>query len=192
MPSAKILLALYASPHEQGHTRALLDSFLEPFLSCEDWEVNILDVYALQARPCTDCGYCRKTEGCVYRDLDGFDSLLRQSDILAVASPVYNYSYPAPMKAVLDRTQRYFSARFSLGLRPPVEKHRQAALLLTMGSGEPEGLDFPRFQLERAFTVMNTTLRGTVCRQNTDRGDGTGEAEGAAARALALEIMGDV
>lgn len=191
MPQKKQLLALFASPHEKGRTAALLTSFLAPFRRQEGWEIHVADVYALNAGPCTDCGYCRKTEGCAFHDLDGLDGLLRQSDALVIASPVYNFSFPAPMKAVLDRTQRYFSARFSLGLRPPVKKRREAALLLSMGSREPEGRDVPRFQLERAFTVMNTALRGTVCWQGTDRGESAGEAEKEAANALALEIIGE-
>lgn len=190
MPQKKQLLALFASPHEKGHTAALLTSFLAPFKQREDWEIHVVDIFELKANPCTDCGYCGKTEGCAFRDLDKLDSMLRQSDALVVASPVYNFSFPAPMKAVLDRTQRYFSARFSLGLRPPIGKHREAALLMSMGSREPEGRDIPRFQLERAFTVMNTALRGAVCWQETDRGESTGEAEKEAAYALALEIIG--
>jgi len=189
MPKKKQLLALFASPHEKGHTAALLTSFLAPFRRREDWEIHVVDIYALRAKPCTDCGYCRKAEGCAFRDLDGLDGLLQQSDALVIASPVYNFSFPAPMKAVLDRTQRYFSARFSLGLRPPIEKHREAALLLSMGSREPEGMNIPRFQLERAFTVMNTALRGTVCWQETDREGNMGNAEKEAANALALEII---
>ena len=44
-------------------------------------------------------------------------------------------------------------------------------------------------QLERAFSVMNTSLSACVLWEGTDRGDGgKGEAQ-ARARAIALEIL---
>ena len=130
----KQCLVLFGSPHSQGFTRRLAEAYLQPFRASGDWEVTQVDAYALNARPCLGCGACQKAEACALPDLDEFDRQLRQCDLLVVASPVYNCSFPAPVKAVLDRTQRYFEARFALGKRPPIEKHREAALLLTMGS----------------------------------------------------------
>ena len=186
----KHLLVLFCSPHSHGHTRTLLDAFLAPFPP--DWRVEVLNLYELNPHPCLGCRACAKQEACRFSDLDGFDRSLRACDLLVVASPVYNDSFPAPMKALLDRCQRYFEARFSLGLRPPVEKRRDAVLLLAMGSGE----DFPRkvtcHQLERAFSVMNTSLRGLAVWDNTDQDQAGPAPAQERARSLALEILGDM
>ena len=130
-----------------------------------------MDAYALNARPCLGCGACQKAEACALPDLDEWDRQLRQCDLLVVASPVYNCSFPAPVKAVLDRTQRYFEARFALGKRPPIEKHREAALLLTMGSEDSFAVEVCTRQLEQAFSVMNTALTGWAVWPGTDQGD---------------------
>ena len=115
----KKLLVLFGSPNGQGCTRKLLDSFLVRFRENNSWEITEINAYEENVHPCTGCKSCAKKEGCVFDDFDRIDKELRASDLLVVASPVYNCSFPSPLKAVLDRTQRYFEARFSLGIRPP-------------------------------------------------------------------------
>lgn len=188
----KKMLVLYGSPHEAGTTAKLLKAFLEPFLAEEAWEIQQLSAYGLHAEPCIGCGFCKTKEACRYTDLDDFDSRLRESDLLVVASPVYCFSFPAPLKAVLDRTQRYFEARFALGKKPAIEKHRKAVLLLTMGSREEFGVQVPEYQLRRTFSVMNTELTHIVLWEGTDARDSNQAQAMENARAAALEILGEM
>lgn len=185
----KRLLILFCSPNPHGCTRMLLDSFLEVFRERKDWLVEEIDTYQLNPQPCVGCRACAKKAACRFSDLDAFDKSLRRSDLLAVASPVYNDSFPAPMKALLDRTQRYFEARFSLNKRPPIKKHREAVLLLTMGSQEDFGVEVTTYQLKRSFSVMNTELTGCVVWDSTDRGRENQVPAQKKARALGLEIL---
>lgn len=187
--SKKKAVVLFGSPHGHGCTQRLLDSFLECFRENKSWEIQEFSLYEMNVHPCVGCRQCAKEERCAFDDLDALDKALRHSDLLVIASPVYNFSFPAPLKAWLDRTQRYFEARFSLGLKPPIKKHREAVLLLTMGSQDSFGVDVCTHQLERAFSVMNTTLVGCALWDATDLGEEhKGEAQ-AQARAIALEIQ---
>ncbi len=186
----KKALVLFGSPQGHGHTAQLLDSFLECFRHHGGWEVEVADLYRQNPHPCTGCKACAKEERCAYPDLDALDKSLRACDLLVVASPVYNFSFPAPVKAWLDRTQRYFEARFALGKKPPISKHRQAVLLLTMGSQDEFAVKVCTHQLERAFSVMNTTLSAWAVWDATDRGGERKAGAQAAARAIALEILG--
>ena len=134
----KHMLVLFCSPNPHGSTRRLLDSFMEEFKDRVDWRTAEVNAYELNAHPCTGCRACAKKEKCTYDDLDKFDKELRKCDLLVVASPVYNDSFTSPMKAILDRTQRYFEARFSLA--PPAHKEAQgrgAALDHGPGGGLP-------------------------------------------------------
>lgn len=185
----KRALVLFCSPNGHGHTRQLLESFLESFKDEKDWEVQEMGLYAMEPKPCIACGSCAGKEGCKFSDLDKFDKAFRKSDLVVVASPVYNAGFPAPMKALLDRTQRYFEARFSLGKRPPIKKHREAVLLLTMGSEEDFGVEVTTYQLNRAFSVMNTELTGCVVWDSTDRGRENQVAAQKKARGLGVEIL---
>ena len=92
-----------------------------------------------------------------------------RSDYFVVAAPVYYNALPAPGKAVLRPLSADFSARFSLAIRPPVQKPKRAALLLTCGSSETAGFAAIRSQMKRAFTVLHTALAGCVFR----KGDGS-------------------
>ncbi|HIT53727.1 MAG TPA: flavodoxin family protein [Candidatus Fimivicinus intestinavium] len=181
------MLVLFCSPHRAGHTGRLLQAFLERLP--EDVEVTVYDAYRERPQPCLDCGYCTGKQGCSQRDLDAFMEAFEQADFFVVASPVYYNALPAPGKAVLDRFQRYFSARFALGIRPPVASPKRAALLLSCGSGERGGFLAVRSQLRRAFTVMNTELCGSVFAGGTDSAP-LGEAAFLRAKRLAHKMAG--
>ena len=175
----KRMLVFFGSPHAHGHTAELLCSFLSKIPG--DLVVHQLDAYRENIRPCCGCGYCEKQDGCSMDDFDKIDLLLRQADYLVIATPVYNLSFPAPLKAIFDRTQRYFSARFSRNVRPPIQRPKEAVLLLTAGSDDPEAGEIILRQLRMMFTVMNTRLTGECICLSTDRGGVTGEKRGQAA-----------
>ncbi len=160
----KKALVLYGSPRQDGFTAQMLQRFLEE-LQCSSYTV---DAYQRNIHPCTGCGYCERVQGCIYNDFDDIHVQLCSADYLIVASPVYNLSFPSPLKAVFDRMQRYFSARFAQGIRPPIAKHKQAAMLLTCGSKNSEGADIIRKQLNMIFTILNASLEQEVVWQNTD------------------------
>ena len=98
---------LFGSPHQNGATARLVQAFLKAFPEETEW--TMVEAYHQKIAPCLGCGLCEHKEGCVNSDFDQIDHLLRTCDYLVVASPVYNLSFPAPLKAIFDRTQRYFS-----------------------------------------------------------------------------------
>ena len=111
-------------------------------------------------------------------------------DIFVLVTPVYYNSFPAPLKAVIDRFQRYYSARFSRGIKPPIAKPRVAAILATCGSGDRDGLSEIKNQFKRAATVLNCTVAGAAFARGTDE---TGVTEKAldGARKLGEKIFED-
>lgn len=165
----KDMLIIYGSPHSKGSTSELLSVFIKDFEESGSWNIHTVDTYQLNPHPCTGCRLCAKKESCAFEDMDKLDKELRQSDLLVIASPIYNYSFPSPLKAVLDRWQRYFEAHFALGKKPAIKKHRRAVALLTMGSDEDFGVEVATYQLKRAFSVMNTELYGCAVWSATDR-----------------------
>ena len=149
------VLILYGSPHECGATRELLDKYLK---TLEDADVTEISAYGVNASPCVDCGACAQSGRCAFSDMDGIYEAVEQSDLLIFASPVYNLSFPSPMKAIIDRFQVYFSRRFALNLRPPIEKPRQAAVLLTYQSDKYGGASHAVTALRMLCTVLNAKI----------------------------------
>ena len=184
----KRILVIFSSPHREGYTRKLTDSFMRVFSDDEEYEIAEINAYEENIRPCIDCGCCSKTEGCAFADFRKIDKMLRESDLLVIASPIYNSTFPSPFKAILDRTQQYYNARFSLQINPPIEKKRQAVLLLTLGSKDEFAVEVTKKQLTRSFTVMNTELFGTVVWSNTDTESKNNTKAAEKATAMALEI----
>lgn len=184
----KKILVFFGSPHRSGFTARLLREFLAPFGTSA--EIQLIDSYARQIAPCTGCGYCSRREGCSNPDFDEIDALIRRADLIVVATPVYTLSFPAPLKAIVDRMQRYFAARFSIGVNPPVAKHKNAVLLVTCGSRNQEGAKIISRQLRMVFSVMNTALEQEIVWPGTDFQNGEAEFERvrAQARSLALAI----
>lgn len=128
-------------------------------------ETKIFNAYKMNAKPCIDCGCCGRKKGCALSDLDEFFECFENCDVFVAAYPIYFLSLPAPMKAVLDRFQRYFSARFSLNIKKPVEKNRIAVLLSTCGSDDEIGFEITLKQWKMAFSVsgINETEIVSIC-----------------------------
>ena len=159
-------LILFGSPKRTGNTAQLCGAFLQGLP--KNNTVEIVRLFDLNPKPCNDCGYCKASDGCSKKDLDAFMQKFQEADLIVVASPVYLCSFPAPMKALFDRFQRFYCARFRRGIETPVAKPKKAVLLLSAGSGGTQAQQMIETQVKRAFSVMNTAVIGTVLADNTD------------------------
>lgn len=156
---------LKGSPNKNGFTEHILNAFLENF---PDASTEIFDAYTVNAKPCIDCKFCSKTFGCASKDLDDFFKSYESCDIFVAAFPIYFLSLPAPMKSILDRFQKYFSARFSLEIKKPVEKERIGVLISSCGSKDETGFSVILKQWKMAFSVSGIKNIETICVSDTD------------------------
>ena len=93
------------------------------------FDVEIVRLFELKPTPCNDCGYCKASDGCSKKDLDEFMNHYFDADLIVIASPVYLDAFPAPMKALFDRFQRFFCARLRRHIEKPIEKPKQAVTI---------------------------------------------------------------
>lgn len=159
------ICVLKGSPNTNGATGQMLESFLKNFPYAL---IEIFDAYAVKAKPCTDCKFCSKTFGCSSKDLDDFFKSYENCDIFVAAFPIYFLSLPAPMKSILDRFQKYFSARFSLNIKRPVEKERIGVLISSCGSDDEIGFSIAFKQWKMAFSVSGIKQIESICLSGTD------------------------
>ncbi|MBR1811814.1 MAG: NAD(P)H-dependent oxidoreductase [Clostridia bacterium] len=157
--------AVFASPHRDGHTAALLRDFLHSLP--QDAHVDMFDCYALAPKPCTDCGFCKTAGRCVSGELDALFQACERSDVLIVASPVYNYSVPAPLKAILDRAQPYYYKNFR-GVDAPTDPRRKGYLLLTAGRSGKFAFEMIKKQIGIFFKVLGVTYTDEIFVPHTD------------------------
>jgi len=171
VPSASLsdykkVLILFGSPHKEGHTKKLLQKHMERL--DKDAEIHMVYAYDEQVKPCFGCGFCAHGL-CACGDMYEVYDSLEDCDLLIVASPVYNLSFPAPLKNILDRFQVYWVQRFVNQKKPPIEKHKDAWVLLTCGSDNREGFAIMNRQFDMMFTVLNTTKTLTEEQAGTDK-----------------------
>lgn len=126
-----------------------------------DWHWDVWYGYDHAVQPCDDCRWCYAKAGCSKPDLDELYILLEQADVLVIASPVYNLSFTVPLKALLDRTQRYWAARFVRGERPPIQRPKRV-VLLTTAEKDAHGGDMLEQQLKPTLTILNARLAASV------------------------------
>lgn len=102
------VLVLNASPKgSNSGTMKLSKSFLEGFNIVQEAEVDIIDIYNLDIKPCRGCYNCwHKTPGsCAIRDdMEESLALVKDADLIIWSFPLYHYSIPAKGKMFLERT----------------------------------------------------------------------------------------
>ena len=162
----KLACVLYGSPNKSGHTRMLLDTFLGYL---PDYDVKIIDSYHENVHACIGCFSCKTSGKCIYNDMENINYLLEVSDILIIATPVYNLSFPSPLKAIFDRFQPYFFKRFYMNIKPPIKKNKKAVLLLTQGLDDKRAKHIISEQLKMIFTIINADLISSVVWDNIDK-----------------------
>lgn len=156
---------IFGSPHENGFTRRLADMYINIF--CEGYDVVEFSAYEMNVEPCRGCGACASGGSCVFRDMDGLIAAIAASELVIFASPVYYLSFPAPLKAVLDRFQPLYEAG-RIGRNPLSEKHRRAVVLLTGGTPSERG-EVIRAQLRWVLPSLGAELEKMIVIPNTDR-----------------------
>ena len=161
------VMAIMASPRKTGYTAKLLGSLLREFPKGTNFE--IVNLYELNPTPCNACGYCKTGNGCSKKDLEDFFKKFETADVIVFATPIYFMGVPAPFKALIDRFQRYYEARFRRNMKNPIEKRRKAIIMVTSGSDGEIGYEVIKHQLMQAFTVLNIELCGTMLARNTDK-----------------------
>ena len=131
-------------------------------------EVSVFDTCSEKFSFCTGCNYCEEDGKCVHRDLDGFYRMFEDADVVIFASPVYNGSFSAQVKALIDRFQVYYTSFYKNGKIQPIKKHRKGILLAASGRKGDEALKDMEKNLKCACTILNAELIGSVLCAYTD------------------------
>ncbi len=161
----KSLLIINSSPRNSGNCVKIIEQIKPYFKECNIMQYN---VYSLSASPCIDCKYCENYNGCSQHDLDIFFKNFENADYILFVSPVYNDFFPAPLKAIIDRFQRYFNARYKRGINPPIAKHKNVGIIIVSGSNSRVATDYMMNTLKQSFDILNGTIKTRFFIPNTD------------------------
>lgn len=156
-------LIIYGSPNRNSFTAKLL----EEEKAVLSGEVLEYDCFKSSPAPCDACGLCLTKDVCKNHDLDEFFDIFQKADNVIFAFPIYNGSFPAPLKALIDRFQRFYNARFTRNIRPPMQGRRDVTLIITKGSNM-DTMPIVLPQLEPMFTICGCKLKKAIVLMGTD------------------------
>lgn len=126
------VLGLNGSPRKNGNTQFLMSAFLSEAerLGARTRAIRVVDH---NIAPCKELIVCEKKGFCPIDDdmKQEIYALLRDSDIILLASPVFFYNVTAQLKALIDRCQTLWARKYRLKLTDPGRKYRKGYLLST-------------------------------------------------------------
>lgn len=98
------ILVLRSSGNRHGSSNTLGDEFVRGAKE-NGHDITDFDVFRTDIRPCMGCNACGMSGPCVQKDdyEKTLKSLIKETDMIVFVMPVYYYSWPAQMKAVIDR-----------------------------------------------------------------------------------------
>jgi multimeric flavodoxin WrbA len=127
------ILGLAGSPRRHGNSETLLDEALAA-AQHKGAQTEKIAVVSKRIRPCAACNWCAEHGECKQKDyMEELYPKLAECDGLIVASPIFFYSVPAQLKAVIDRCQTAWNLKYTLK-KPLRQKKRGKGVFIGVGA----------------------------------------------------------
>ena len=145
-----LVLGLQGGPRKKGNTNYLISAFMDAAEKSGARTLTI-DVTRKNIIPCKEYTVCEKKGFCPIDDdvKDEIYPLLRQAEVVVVASPIFFYNMSAQLKAVVDRCQMFWARKYKLKLKDPAANMR-CGFLLSVGATKGKNL-FEGLQLTTQY-----------------------------------------
>ncbi len=133
----KNILVLTASPRNNGNSIKLAESFIKGAKASGN-TVTRFDTGKKKIGYCIACDTCwSKDTPCSFKD-DFLEAapLLEEADVIVFSTPLYWFSFPTQMKALIDKIYAYLSDDCPRPLKP-----KECYLLACGGDTEPQVYD---------------------------------------------------
>jgi hypothetical protein len=163
------VLGIQGSPRKKGNTDHLLTLFLD---ACESHgaKTRVIRPEKLDIGPCRELLVCEKKGVCPIRDEmeeKGY-ALVKQADVVVLASPVFFYGVTAQAKVFIDRCQMFWGRKYKLGLKDPDGYSRQGFLLSVAASGGKRLFDGMELTAKYFFDAISADYAGSLTYRNVE------------------------
>lgn len=154
------VLGISGSPRRGGITETLLDKALEGAGSTgaliEKLILNELDI-----KPCQECGDSAEAGKCaIPDDMRMVRERFAGSDAFIIASPVFFGSVTAQLKAMIDRFQSEWVAKYLLKSGPIYKNKRKGIFICTAGQDKIEYLENSSMIIKLLFKTLDIDYCG--------------------------------
>lgn len=152
------VLGISGSPRRGGNSETLLDQALKGAKYCGlDTEKIILN--ELKFSPCQECDGCCKTGKCIIKDdMQIVYKKIEQTENLILASPIFFGSLSAQVKAMIDRCQCLWVAKYVLKNIPRPAK-KKGILILASGANREKFFQNAESIVKNFFAVLDIEFK---------------------------------
>lgn len=166
------ILAINGSPRKGGNTEILLDVFLKGARS-RGASIRKIRLSDYDIKPCSECGGCDDGAECVISDdMPRVKALLKNADLIVMASPVFFAGVTAQMKAMIDRSQPEWIAKYVLRRKHRRIKPQRGVFLCVGGMKKTSLFAAVESPIKAFFATLDAEYIGRLfCPGVNDKGD---------------------
>jgi multimeric flavodoxin WrbA/protein-tyrosine-phosphatase len=164
-----LVLGFQGSPRKKGNTSFLLSTFMQTAESLGA-QTRIIEVTQKNITPCKEYVVCEKKGFCPIDDdiKTEIYPLIRQAEVVVLATPIFFFNMTAQLKAVVDRCQTFWARKYKFKLTDPAQKTKRG-FLLSVGASKGKSL-FEGLQLTAKyfFDAIDARFDGSLTYRNIE------------------------
>ena len=157
------VLGFQGSPRKKGNTSFLLNNFMQAVEKLGA-QTRIIEVTQKNIIPCKEYVVCERKGYCPIDDdvKTEIYPLIRQAEVIVLATPIFFFNMTAQLKAVVDRCQLFWARKYKLKLTDPAKKTKRG-FLLAVGASKGKSL-FEGLQLTAKyfFDAIDAGFEGSL------------------------------
>jgi arsenite transporter/arsenate reductase (thioredoxin) len=158
-----LVLGFQGSPRKKGNTHFLLTNFMQA-IDKLGAQTRIIDVARKNITPCKEYVVCEKKGYCPIDDdvKTEIYPLIRQAEVVVLATPIFFFNMTAQLKAVVDRCQLFWARKYKFKLTDPARPAKRG-FLLSVGASKGKSL-FEGLQLTSKyfFDAIDARFEGSL------------------------------
>lgn len=186
------VITILGSPRKNGNTAKVLELF-ERLMTQQGDKVDRINIVDYEVKGCLGCQVCNKVRyepGCVQQDdaVRIFERIMA-SDAVIFASPLYTYSFPAQMKALIDR-QNCLVTGYGTPECTSLLQGKRTALLVTCGGPVEENADLIQEAFDRESRYQQMDVIGKYVVPFCSTPDALGDKAMETAEQMVRDIVG--
>ena len=160
-------MGILGSPRRGGNSEILLDKALEG-VKAKGADTDKIVLNELKFVPCQECGGCARSGRCVIDD--DFQLIYKKIDqagALIISSPIFFGSLSAQVKAMIDRYQCAWQAKYVLG-KSLAKAGKKGALMLVSASDREKFFQNAESIVKNFFAVLEIKFQDKLYCPNVD------------------------
>ena len=153
---SKKIVVITGSPRKNGNSFAMTDAFIKAAQE-KGYSVTRFDAAMMNVGGCHACETCYKTgKACSFDDdFNLIAPVVLDADVVVFSMPVYGYSIPAQIKAVIDKLYSFSVAGKDIA-------GKECLLIACCEENDMSVLDGVRIPVERSAALMKWHMAGEV------------------------------